>query len=207
MLLFPVQHLTGHLRKSNHVAVLDTISHQLTPTVAVKRDGNWIKIDSKQLVKGDLISLQRGDVLAADVELVDGSIACDESSITGESKPVKKNVGDAAYAGTTIVEGDGLAIVTATGKNSRSGKTINLINNSAAPGHLQQLLTKIIYYLCLLDGVLTLVIIIASFFKGGNFDTFINMLPFLAMMFIASIPVAMPSTFALSNSFEATRLS
>ncbi|MFX6160444.1 hypothetical protein ABTF62_20265, partial [Acinetobacter baumannii] len=80
--------------------------------------------------------------------------------ITGESKPVKKNIDDTAYAGTTVVEGDGLAIVTATGKDSRSGKTINLINNSAAPGHLQQLLTKIIYYLCLLDGVLTLVIII-----------------------------------------------
>lgn len=205
MLLFAA--FNGASKKKQSRRVLNTISHELTPKVAVERDGKWIKIDSKQLVKGDLISLQRGDVLAADVKIVSGNIACDESSITGESKAVKKNIDDTAYAGTTVVEGDGLAIVTATGKDSRSGKTINLINNSAAPGHLQQLLTKIIYYLCLLDGVLTLVIIIASFFKGGNFDTFINMLPFLAMMFIASIPVAMPSTFALSNSFEATRLS
>ncbi|GFO99582.1 HAD-IC family P-type ATPase [Lactobacillus helveticus] len=205
MLLFAA--FNGASKKKQSRRVLNTISHKLTPKVAVERDGKWIKIDSKQLVRGDLISLQRGDVLAADVKMVSGKIACDESSITGEFKPVKKNIDDTAYAGTTVVEGDGLAIVTATGKDSRSGKTINLINNSAAPGHLQQLLTKIIYYLCLLDGVLTLVIIIASFFKGGNFDTFINMLPFLAMMFIASIPVAMPSTFALSNSFEATRLS
>ncbi|NRN77035.1 HAD-IC family P-type ATPase [Lactobacillus helveticus] len=205
MLLFAA--FNGASKKKQSRWVLNTISHKLTPKVAVERDGKWIKIDSKQLVRGDLISLQRGDVLAADVKMVSGKIACDESSITGESKPVKKNIDDTAYAGTTVVEGDGLAIVTATGKDSRSGKTINLINNSAAPGHLQQLLTKIIYYLCLLDGVLTLVIIIASFFKGGNFDTFINMLPFLAMMFIASIPVAMPSTFTLSNSFEATRLS
>ncbi len=187
MLLFAA--FNGASKKKQSRRVLNNISHKLTPTVAVERDGKWIKIDSKQLVKGDLISLQRGDVLAADVKVVSGALACDESSITGESKPVKKNVDDTAYAGTTVVEGDGLAIVT------------------AAPGHLQQLLTKIIYYLCLLDGVLTLVIIIASFFKGGNFNTFINMLPFLAMMFIASIPVAMPSTFALSNSFEATRLS
>ena len=156
---------------------------------------------------GDLVSLQAGDVLAADVKIMSGDLAFDESSITGESDAVKKHLGAEAYAGTTVVRGDGLATVTATGKNSRSGKTINLINNSAAPGHLQQLLTKIIYYLCLLDGILTLVIIIASFIKGGDFKTFIDMLPFLAMMFIASIPVAMPSTFALSNSFEATRLS
>ena len=205
MLLFA--EFNGASKKKQSRRVLNNISHKLTPTVSVERDGKWIKLDSKQLVKGDLISLKRGDVLAADVKIVDGNLACDESSITGESKPVKKAIDDTAFAGTTVVEGDGLAVVTATGKDSRSGKTINLINNSAAPGHLQQLLTKIIYYLCLLDGVLTLVIIIASFFKGGNFNTFINMLPFLAMMFIASIPVAMPSTFALSNSFEATRLS
>lgn len=205
MLLFAAWN--GASKKKQSRKVLDSISHQLTPTVAVKRDDKWIKIDSKYLVVGDLISLNRGDVLSADVKIIDGNLSFDESSITGESNSIKKDVDSEAYAGTTVVEGHGLAIVTATGKNSRSGKTINLINNSAAPGHLQQLLTKIIYYLCLLDGVLTLVIIIASFIKGGNFKTFIDMLPFLAMMFIASIPVAMPSTFALSNSFEATRLS
>lgn len=205
MLLFAAWN--GASKKKQSRRVLDNISHQLTPMVAVERDGKWIKINSKELVVGDLIDLQNGDVLAADAKIVQGSLSFDESSITGESKAVKKEVDQEAYAGTTVVSGHGLAIVTATGKNSRSGKTINLINNSAAPGHLQQLLTKIIYYLCLLDGVLTLVIIIASFIKGGDFKTFIDMLPFLAMMFIASIPVAMPSTFALSNSFEATRLS
>lgn len=205
MLLFAAWN--GASKKKQSRRVLDNISHKLTPTVAVKRDGKWIKLNSKELVVGDLVSLQAGDVLAADVKIMSGDLAFDESSITGESDAVKKHVGAEAYAGTTVIRGDGLAIVTATGKNSRSGKTINLINNSAAPGHLQQLLTKIIYYLCLLDGILTLVIIIASFIKGGDFKTFIDMLPFLAMMFIASIPVAMPSTFALSNSFEATRLS
>ena len=205
MLLFAAWN--GASKKKQSRRVLDNISHKLTPTVAVKRDGKWIKLNSKELVVGDLVSLQAVDVLAADVKIMSGDLAFDESSITGESDAVKKHLGAEAYAGTTVVRGDGLATVTATGKNSRSGKTINLINNSAAPGHLQQLLTKIIYYLCLLDGILTLVIIIASFIKGGDFKTFIDMLPFLAMMFIASIPVAMPSTFALSNSFEATRLS
>lgn len=205
MLLFAAWN--GATQKKRSRRVLNNISHKLTPTVSVQRDNQWQNIDSKYLVPGDLINLQPGDVLAADVKLVDGQLATDESSITGEAKTVHKNIDDTAFAGTTVVEGSGLAVVTATGSNSRSGKTINLINNSAAPGHLQQLLTKIIYYLCLLDGFLTLIIIIASFFKGGDLNNLVNMLPFLAMMFIASIPVAMPSTFALSNSFEATRLS
>ena len=202
MLLFAA--FNGATQKKKSRRVLNTISHELTPTVSVKRSGKWKQIDSKFLAVGDLISLKRGDVLAADVKIAQGQITVDESSITGESKAIKKSVGDTAYAGTTVVDGDTLAVVTATGSNSRSGKTINLINNSAAPGHLQQLLTKIIYYLCLLDGVLTLILVIAALIRGQNV---IEMLPFLAMMFIASIPVAMPSTFALSNSFEATRLS
>ena len=205
MLLFAAWN--GASKKKQSRRVLNNISHKLTPTVSVMRDGKWQNIDSKYLVPGDLVSIQAGDVLAADVRIIDGQISTDESSITGEAKTVRKQVKDTAYAGTTVVEGSGLATVTATGANSRSGKTVNLINNSAAPGHLQQLLTKIIYYLCILDGILTLVIVIAFFFKGGKISNFIEMLPFLAMMFIASIPVAMPSTFALSNSFEATRLS
>lgn len=202
MLLFAA--FNGATQKKKSRRVLNTISHELTPIVSVKRSGKWKQINSKFLAVGDLISLKRGDVLAADVKIAQGQITVDESSITGESKAIKKSVGDTAYAGTTVVDGDALAVVTATGNNSRSGKTINLINNSAAPGHLQQLLTKIIYYLCLLDGVLTLILVIAALIRGQNV---IEMLPFLAMMFIASIPVAMPSTFALSNSFEATRLS
>ena len=202
MLLFAA--FNGSTQKKKSRRVLNTISHELTPTVSVKRSGKWKQINSKFLAVGDLISLKRGDVLAADVKIAQGQITVDESSITGESKAIKKSVGDTAYAGTTVVDGDALAVVTATGSNSRSGKTINLINNSAAPGHLQQLLTKIIYYLCLLDGVLTLILVVAALIRGQNV---IEMLPFLAMMFIASIPVAMPSTFALSNSFEATRLS
>lgn len=212
MLLFAAWN--GATKKKQSRRVLDNISHQLTPTVAVKRDGHWLKLNSKNLVTGDLISLQRGDVLAADVKLLSGQMSFDESTITGESAPVKEKSGGPAYAGTTVVAGSGLALVTATGKDSRSGKTVNLINHSAAPGHLQQLLTRIIYYLCLLDALLTLVIVIVSWCRSGNWANFVNlmgkggnMLSFLAMMFIASIPVAMPSTFALSNSFEATRLS
>lgn len=205
MLLFAAWN--GASKKKQSRRVLNNISHKLTPKVSVERDGKWQNIDSKYLVTGDLISIQAGDVLAADVKIISGQVSFDESSITGEAKTVRKGQDDTGFAGTTVIEGNGLAIVTATGANSRSGKTINLINNSAAPGHLQQLLTKIIYYLCILDGILTLVIVIASFFKGGDLNNLINMLPFLAMMFIASIPVAMPSTFALSNSFEATRLS
>ena len=205
MLLFAAAN--GAVQKKRSNRVLDDISHDLTPVVAVERDGHWTKIDSKKLVVGDLVSLNRGDVIAADARLVTGTLSCDESSVTGESAPVRKNTGDTALSGTTVTDGSGLAVVTATGKNSRSGRTVDLINTSAAPGHLQVLLTRIIYYLCLLDSVLTLILILDMAVTGAGWQGIVGQLPFFAMMFIASIPVAMPSTFAVSNSFEAKRLS
>lgn len=205
MLLFAAANGAVQKRRSNRV--LADISHDLTPVVAVERDGKWTKVDSKNLVVGDLVWLRRGDVLAADARLVSGGLSCDESSVTGESQPIRKKIGDTAYSGTTVAEGSGLAVVTATGRNSRSGKTVNLINKSAAPGHLQVLLTRIIYYLCLLDTALTAVLVVAMAIRGEGWNGIVAQLPFFAMMFIASIPVAMPSTFAVSNSFEAKRLS
>lgn len=202
MLLFAAYNGASQKKKSRKV--LSQISQELTPQVAVCRDGRWQKLDSKYLVPGDLVSLKRGDILAADTQILEGKLTLDESSITGEANAIKKTAKETAFAGTTVLDGEALATVTATGTRSRSGQTINLINNSAAPGHLQQLLTKIIYYLCLLSGVLTLILLVSAVIRGENI---LEMLPFLAMMFIASIPVAMPSTFALSNSFEATRLS
>lgn len=202
MLLFAA--LNGANQKRRSRKVLNSISKELTPTVSVMRDGKWQYINSKELVVGDLVSLKAGDILAADMKLVSGNVSVDESSITGESKPINKNDGNELFAGTTVVSGSGLAYITATGANSRAGKTINLINNSASPGHLQQLLTKIIFALCSIALALTVVVLIVAIIRKDNI---LDLLPFLAMMFIASIPVAMPSTFAVSNSVEAKKLS
>lgn len=68
MLLFAA--FNGASKKKQSRRVLNNISHKLTPTVSVERDGKWIKLDSKQLVKGDLISLKRGDVLAEMLKLL-----------------------------------------------------------------------------------------------------------------------------------------
>ncbi|MEL1206141.1 hypothetical protein, partial [Staphylococcus epidermidis] len=102
-----------------------------------------------------------------------------------------------AYAGTTILSGHSLATVTATGAASRAGKTISLLNQHSAPGHLQQLLGKIIGYLALLDTILAVLLLITAIFRRADL---VAMLPFLAMLFIATIPIAMPSSFAVANS-------
>lgn len=202
MLLFAA--VNGAIQSYRANTVLRSLSHDLSPTAAVSRDGKWKQVSAKHLVVDDLISLRQGDIIPADVRLLTGTLEVNESSITGEAKAVNRTPGDTAYAGTEVLSGNALAIVTATGANSRSGKTISLINQSSAPGHLQKLLGKIIGYLAALDAVLAVLLIIVAIVRH---EDLVAMLPFLAMLFIATIPIAMPSSFAVANSVEAKVLS
>lgn len=202
MLLFAAVNGAIQSRRAN--TVLSSLSHDLTPTTAVNRDGKWQRLASQKLVVDDLISIRQGDIIPADVRLLTDTLEINESSISGESDAVRHQPGDTAYAGTEILSGNALAVVTATGANSRSGKTISLINQSSAPGHLQKLLGKIIGYLAILDALLAVILIIAAAIRHENL---VEMLPFLAMLFIATIPIAMPSSFAVANSVEAKALS
>lgn len=202
MLLFAAVNGAMQSRRAN--TVLRSLSHDLSPTTAVSRDGKWKQVSAKHLVVNDLISLRQGDIIPADVRLLTDTLEVNESSITGEAKAVNRTPGDTAYAGTEVLSGNALAIVTATGANSRTGKTISLINHSSAPGHLQKLLGKIIGYLAALDAVLSVLLIIVAIVRH---EDLVAMLPFLAMLFIATIPIAMPSSFAVANSVEAKVLS
>lgn len=202
MLLFAA--IDGAIQAGRANQVLQSLSQELSPAVAVKRSGKWHQLTAKALVVGDLISLKRGDIVPADGEILTAQLSLNESSITGESAAVKAGVGQTIYAGTEVLSGTALVRVTKTGAASRSGKTISLINQSSAPGHLQKLLGKVISYLAILDTILAVIIIIASLIRQENI---ISMLPFLAMLFIATIPIAMPSSFAVANSVEAKVLS
>ncbi|ETY75291.1 HAD-IC family P-type ATPase [Lactiplantibacillus fabifermentans] len=202
MLLFAA--INGAIQARRSARVLRTLTTQLIPLVAVKRDQAWQKLPATQIVVDDLISLKQGDLVAADGQLVTGTLAVDESSITGESVTIQHQIGDQIYAGTEILQGHALAYVTRTGSNSRAGKTISLMNTATAPGQLQRLLGKIIGYLAILDTVLAVVLVVTAIIRH---EDLISLLPFLAMLFIATIPIAMPSSFAVANAVEANVLS
>ncbi|CAM2756112.1 HAD-IC family P-type ATPase [Levilactobacillus brevis] len=202
MLLFAA--INGAVQEGRASRVLGKLSKQLSLTSRVIRSDKWISIPSRALVVGDIIDLHRGNLIPADAQLLDSGLEVDESSITGESTAVTKSVKDNVYAGTEILKGNSMAEVIATGARSRSGKTVNLATTSSAPGHLQQLLSRIIGYLAILDTVLAVVILITSFIRG---ESSLSMVPFLGMLFIATIPIAMPSSFSVANAVEARVLS
>ena len=100
----------------------------------VRRDGRWLELDAGALVVGDVVSLGAGDRVSADVALTRGrGLLLDTSTLTGESVPVAVERGEAAHAGTFVVEGEAEARVTATGARTRLARVAELTQRQTRP--------------------------------------------------------------------------
>lgn len=100
----------------------------------VLRDGHRRSVDASELVVGDVVVLEAGDRISADARLEEVHVlAIDGSTLTGESDPVRPDVHDPVFAGTFVLEGDGLATVTATGAATRLGRIARLTTTGTRP--------------------------------------------------------------------------
>jgi magnesium-transporting ATPase (P-type) len=102
--------------------------------VTVLRDGTRVEIDPSDLVRDDVVALAAGDRISADLRLGEAhSLAIDTSTLTGESVPSAAEAGDVLFAGTFVAEGEGLAVVTATGANTRLAGIARLTRSGHRP--------------------------------------------------------------------------
>ena len=93
------------------------------PYATVIRDGTEMRVPSSNVVVGDLLLLSEGDRVSADARIIRNvTLAADESTLTGESAPVEKQINDLVFSGTLVTRGHGQALVTATGMNSALGR-------------------------------------------------------------------------------------
>ena len=134
----------GVFQESKAQACIDDLQKYCKTTVKVLRGGVTINIDSSLLVPGDVVELEAGNIAQADMRLIDdNNLACDESSLTGESVPVEKNANlvlldstslaerkNMVYSGSMIVRGKALGVVTATANNTEIGKIANILFNT-----------------------------------------------------------------------------
>ena len=112
-------------RRAEHTA--ERLRSLLPRTVLVVRDDVERSIDPESLVVGDLVVVAEGDRISADQRLIEArGLAIDDSSLTGESVPVHPGVGAMVHAGCFVVEGDGRAVVVATGADTRLGVLASL---------------------------------------------------------------------------------
>lgn len=150
---------------------LEALKKLSSPESTVIRDGRRIKIKSSELVIGDIVVLEEGDTIGADLRLIESAnLKCDESSLTGESVPVEKDakvtfnervpIGDRTnmvYMSTPVSYGRGLGVVVATGMNTEIGKIATALDSEEEElTPLQKVLAKLSKFL----GILTIIIIV-----------------------------------------------
>lgn len=102
--------------------------------VTVRRDGRRMLVAAADLVNGDVVLLEAGDRICADLELAEvHALAVNESALTGENVPVRPSERDTAFAGTFVVEGQAEAVVTATGARTRLAAIATLTRAAMRP--------------------------------------------------------------------------
>jgi len=102
--------------------------------VTVVRDGQHVDVQARHLVVGDVVVLAAGDRVPADLSAIAAhQLSIDTSTLTGESVPTAVDAGTTCFAGTFVVEGEGAAVVTATGANTRLAGIAHLTRAGQRP--------------------------------------------------------------------------
>ena len=171
----------GVIQENKAEKALEALANMSSPHARVKRDGKEMRIDSSDVVVGDLMILEAGDFICADGRLVKSNfLKCEESALTGESVPVDKDhqyiaklnspLGDRAnmvYSGCLVANGYGEVIVTGTGMNSEMGKIAGLLSNeSEVATPLQKKLSQLGKYLGILAIFCCMIIFVVGITNG-----------------------------------------
>jgi len=171
----------------------------------VMRDGKWHELEARELVPGDIIRIRLGDIIPADVKLLDGDyLILDESALTGESLPVEKHAGDIAYSGAVAKQGEMNAVVYGTAINTFFGKTAKLVAEAKTKSHFQKAVIRIGDYLIILNFILVLIVILTGLFRQ---ERLIDLVQFALVLTVASIPAALPAVLSVTMAVGALKLS
>ena len=122
--------ILGFFQEGRAQATLAALKSRLALNASVFRDNVWSIIPAVGLVPDDIVKLSLGAVVPADVRLIEGEVLLDQSLLTGESIPIEAGNGIQAFAGALVRRGEAIAEVTATGTNTKFGRTAQLVSNA-----------------------------------------------------------------------------
>lgn len=197
---------------------LESLKKLSAPVAKVIRDGQQLEIPASELVVGDIIKLEAGDVVPSDGRLLEAySLKINESALTGESEAVEKDpsvidsekvaLGDQknmVFSSSLVTYGRGLAVITAVGHDTELGKIADLISNTAERktplqvnmDNFSKKLSIIIILICVLVFGL-------SVYRG---ETIMDALLFAVALAVAAIPEALSSIITISLAIGTSRM-
>jgi Ca2+-transporting ATPase len=200
----------GFIQEYRAERAVEALKRMLAPSVRVLRDGEKQEVASKELVPGDIVLLEAGDRVAADIRLIEShSIRCDEAPLTGESAPVAKQVdalvaeirvperSNRVFGGTTVTYGRGLGIVTETGMHSEFGRIageVAAVEVGETP--LEKRTAEIGKWLAIISFSVCALVALISVIRGAADDSLdleflLTMTMFAVALAVAAVPEAL----------------
>lgn len=209
----------GVYQEGQAEAAIEALKKMSSPIARVRRDGNVVEIDSRELVPGDIVLLEAGDVVPADMRLIEAaSLKIEEAALTGESVPVEKDItetveaeagiGDRVnmcYQNSNVTYGRGTGVVTNTGMYTEVGKIADMLANAdESQTPLKQSLEQLSKTLTYLIIAIALVTFMVSVFIRGEQP--LEGLMVAVALAVAAIPEGLPAIVTILLSLGTTTL-
>jgi ATPase, P-type (transporting), HAD superfamily, subfamily IC len=210
--------VVGVVQEGKAQKALEALKKMTSPTALVRRDGVVKEVAAAQLVPGDLVILEAGRQIPADLRLLSSSsLKIEESALTGESVPVEKDAGfvakqevglgeckNIAFMSTSVIYGRGEGIVSATGMQTEIGKIAGLINESTTEATpLQKRLADLGKLLSLLSILLCVVLFGIAVFQQRNI---LDMLITAISLAVAAVPEGLPAVVTIVLALSVSRM-
>lgn len=207
----------GFVQEYRAEKAMDALKKMAAPSSHVIRNGKEVELPSIELVPGDIILLQEGNSVPADIRLSESeSIKINEASLTGESNAVDKitdtledndlPLGDRvnmAYKGTQIISGHGKGIVVATGMQTELGKIAGMLEEAESTTPLQKRLAQFSRKLTIIIIILCIALFLIGYLRGEEVN---RMLLTAISLGVAAIPEALPAVVTISLALGARRM-
>ena len=204
LVLLVVNAVIGTVQSSSARRALALLRRDLAVSVTTLRDGAWGPVPARELVVGDVVALELGQIAPADLRVTSGSAEADLSSLTGESLPRPVGAGDELGAGAVIGRGSVRGVVTATGERSAAGRAAALVRDAAPRSRQQELLFSIVRYMMYV-GVAASVAVGAYALACGR--DLMDVASLVVTFLMGAVPVALPAVLAIVQAAGAMALS
>jgi Ca2+-transporting ATPase len=196
--------ILGFVEEFRSEKALEALKKMTAPTAMALRDGKEVKVQTSELVPGDIVLLYTGDKIPADSRLLESfNLKVDEASLTGESSPVTKDVTplpeetpindrrDIVFTGTVVVYGRGKAVVTSTGMTTEFGKIAKMVQvTEEEETPLEKRMASVGKLIGILSIAVCLVVAFIGIIEGRNI---LDMILWGISLAVAAVPEALPA--------------
>ncbi len=202
--LLTINAIIGYVHSRGSQRAVELLKSKLAVKARALRDGEWLIKNAKDVVPGDIILIKLGDIVPADVKIMDESLSVDESALTGESLPKELHKSDVVYSGSTVKRGETKCVVVNIGSNTYFGRTAELVKIAKPKSHQEEVMMTIVKYMMYL-GIIASVIV--SLYAITIQVQLIMIAAFVVTFLMGAVPVALPAVLTIVQAAGAIELS